>query len=231
MKLPRIFIKNQSIYIKAKIALGSSDLHYLKNVMRLRENSCFKIFNEISGEWIARISNNFATIIEKSTNRNPFSKIKINLCFAVVKSKAMKNIIKKATELNVHCLQPIYTNNTTIKAEDVEKKFYTHIKEAAEQCNRFDLPKIFDPIKLEDAIEKYNNIFICDETLKKNLHPIPTLKEYTIVIGTEGGFSKNELSYLKKYNRISLGETILRCDTAAVAAISCIKLSQIGSSS
>ena len=54
------------------------------------------------------------------------------------------------------------------------------------------------------------------------MHNHPTCDKIIIVIGPEGGITKEEITYLHKhgYQSVSLGENILRSETAAIAALS-----------
>lgn len=275
MKYSRLFLETVEITKNKPILLLKEQFHYIKNVMRLKNGSIIKIFNGLNGEWLGKIidgsiipENQIKEQKNSNSNNNHNNNAEINLCFALVKGNALKNIIRQATELGVHILQPIYTKYTIVKPiekpncsyypeqyagkeheeglsynfEKLFDKFHIYAKEAAEQCERLTLPKILPPITFFKACENYKNIIICDETYDGNLafekeepnkaqekrkfswltlgHP------YTVMIGPEGGFAPEELQYsLKMSNcsRISLGEYILRCDTAVVAAISYVK--------
>ena len=51
-----------------------------------------------------------------------------------------------------------------------------------------------------------------------------TIKDISIIIGSEGGFSSAEVSYAEKYGfvKIGLGKRILRAETAAIMSLACI---------
>ena len=111
-----------------------------------------------------------------------------------------------------------------------KKERYLNIaKEAAEQCHRQRIPEI----EYVGDIKGINN-HLCDVNLfayeleagkSTNLAKVvDTAKSISIIIGPEGGFDEGEANYLKSLNfvPVSLGKRILRCETAAVYALSVI---------
>ena len=93
------------------------------------------------------------------------------------------------------------------------------------QCNQTYLPKLNPAISLKEFIKRENSgeklIAHCEETNKKSLKSILKAKtDYTILIGPEGDFSNKEieLALENNYIPISLGETRLRTETAAIVA-------------
>ncbi|MDM8335603.1 RsmE family RNA methyltransferase [Wolbachia pipientis] len=66
------------------------------------------------------------------------------------------------------------------------------------------------------------NFILCDETGKEKSSNkvLKNKKNIAIIVGSEGGFSYNELSLADKFcQKLSLGKRILRVDTAVVAAL------------
>ena len=116
------------------------------------------------------------------------------------------------------------------------ERFKANIKEAAEQCERLDLPAIFEPIKLNNFLKKLKEnqiLILCDESGngKKASEVLPKIQtsnqsEIIILIGPEGGFSKTEFEQLDQtdnLHKITLGPRILRADTAIIAAITLVQ--------
>lgn len=101
--------------------------------------------------------------------------------------------------------------------------------EACEQCKRSTLVDLKEPCLLKDAarykselnIIAYEDADATSEKLHRLLAKYPKISSVTIAIGSEGGFSKEEVSMLMEmgYHRVSLGARILRAETAALAAI------------
>ncbi len=214
----RIYVV-ENIHNGMIFSLKNDDVHYLKNVVRIRKGDSLSIFNERDGEWNSEILD----INKKSIEIIPTTQIRKsetqqhgpNLYFAPVKNKN-SNIIRQATELGVSSINPIITERTIVREMNMQR-MYLQIKEASEQCTRINIPKIREIINFSKIPQK--NTFLCDTTSNNSDSLSNTKKsDVNIVIGPEGGFTQRELdSFTGK--RISLGNTILRVDTAVIAAI------------
>ena len=120
---------------------------------------------------------------------------------------------------------------TPIICDHSERKFVKNdrfdkiIQSAMKQSVRFYLPKLNEPIAFKDFIKIKNDglllIAHCEETDKKSLKDILKPKEnITMLIGPEGDFSNKEITIAveNKYIPVSLGNTRLRTETAAIVA-------------
>lgn len=244
----RLFIDGQKQQINqffsgVKLEIKDQDFIYLTRVMRLKYGDEILVFNGIDGEFLAEISelnkrNLFVTINKKTAEIKQPSNI--TLAFALVKNVKNEFIATKATELGIAKLQPLIMQYSIVDKIN-EERFFFATKEASEQCERNDLVKIAKLQKLHDYLsgQNDNKLFIlCDETLanstikasktlseiqNKNLHKD---KEIVIFVGPEGGFSNDELKKfreLKNLHSISLGNTILRADTAIISSLVLVK--------
>ncbi|QGR02556.1 16S rRNA (uracil(1498)-N(3))-methyltransferase [Ehrlichia ruminantium] len=222
----RLYVTD-SINEHSIITLNTLVSHYIYKVMRAIQCDQIKIFNGKDGEWLCDIyelSSNIKIRVNKLTRKQVYSK-NLTLCFAIVKSSTLPNIIRQATEMGVTVLQPIYTQHIATSNINLEKCKKWAI-EASEQCERLDIPEISNPISLTDLKKlktTNNNFIICDET-GKGKKPVETLtnkENIHIIIGPEGGFSAEELNFAYTFcDGLSLGTRILRVDTAVVSALS-----------
>lgn len=221
MRLTRLFLNGSTIEEGKKISITPKQQHYLSTVMRLQTGSQVSVFNGKNGEWLAKFEKDSLIPHTQTRPQSTNYRYELNLCFALPKHKALKEIVRQATELDVSTLRPIYSSRTENKFVDITKLELLAI-EAAQQCRRMDAPICLPPISIEEVEKHYKNAFICDESLSGSVVcDIPLLDSYTIVIGPEGGFSHEELALIQK--RISLGKTTLRCDTAVVSAIAQVR--------
>jgi len=235
--------KNQNrLYVETSLpgtgslTLDADQSHYLANVMRAALGDTIGVFNGRDGEWTAEIAGLkkravglriVAKIKEQSTEPN------LMLAFAPIKKARIDFIAQKATELGVSHLQPIYTRRTNIERVKSERLRANAI-EAAEQCERLNVPTIYEPAKLVDMLAKWppeRMIMFCDEDLSgKSAHTVLSAlsedqknRPWAIIIGPEGGFDDSERAAINSMPNtvvVSLGPRILRADTAAMAAIS-----------
>ncbi len=132
--------------------------------------------------------------------------------------------LEKATEIGIHEITPVICDHSERKSIKTER-FDKIIQSAMKQSNQFYLPKLNEPISFKDFINKKNDgilcIAHCEETNKKLLKEITKPKtKHTILIGPEGDFSTKEIELALKNNYIpiSLGNTRLRTETAALVA-------------
>lgn len=227
---------NQKLSLNKLLVLNKSDTHYLKNVMRCKENDQINLFNENDGEFYSEIleikkHKMILEIFKLSTNAEIINDI--SLIFSLVKKNKMDFIIQKATEMGVKKIFPILTERSSIRNINTTR-MYAIAKEASEQSNRISIPEISNLQTIQELLknwDKNRSILYADEILKinKNL-TILNRKNFvksSLLVGPEGGFSPEENDMLKAYKYvfpISFGETILRSDTAAIVGLSYLNI-------
>ena len=233
----RIFV-DQKITANLIIYIKNKQHHYLKNVMRVKINDLINIFDAISGEWEAKIAsiNRDNIVLRVIKKKNLLIKSKdIWLVFSPIKSQRMNIAIQKATELGISKIIPCETRHSNIKNINI-KSLRDNTIEAAEQSERLDIPTIEKICNLNELIANWpkdRKLIFCDETIKENQFIIETLlslrnveNKFAILIGPEGGFSSEERDLIKGEKNVisvSLGDTILRSDTAITVALYCLR--------
>lgn len=132
--------------------------------------------------------------------------------------------LEKATEMGISEITPIICEHSERKFVKTDR-FDKIIQSAMKQSAQVYLPKINEPIPFKDFMKIKNEgqllIAHCEETDKKSLKDI--LKpgvDITMLIGPEGDFSNKEIAMAieNNYIPVSLGNTRLRTETAAVVA-------------
>ncbi|MDD9331459.1 MAG: 16S rRNA (uracil(1498)-N(3))-methyltransferase [Wolbachia sp.] len=224
MKKVRLYVE-ETLLQDINLALNPQQSHYICNVMRLKKHDNIFLFNGKDGEWLGKI----LEIQRKSVQVRLIKCVKaqqheenLYLYCALVKSTALSNIIRQATEMGVTCIQFILTEHTVVKNVNSERIRLQAI-EAAEQCERMRIPEILSPISFYDLPDYQDkNFILCDETCKgkSSSEVLKNKKEVAIIVGPEGGFSASELVFADKFcQKLRLGSRILRVDTAVVAAL------------
>lgn len=132
--------------------------------------------------------------------------------------------LEKATEIGVHEITPIICDHSERKIIKTER-FAKIIESAMKQSLQFHLPILNEPISFSAFIQQKQDgyLFIahCEATEKRLLkESIAKNQKYTVLIGPEGDFSEKEikLALENNYKPVSLGNTRLRTETAAVVA-------------
>ena len=228
----RLYV-NDKLEVHQEIKIQSKQLHYLTNVMRRKRDDILSIFNEVDGEFTGKIINDSKrnlTIKLLQKIKDPEKKVDIWVIFAPVKKSSTDLIIQKATELGASCLLPVITERTITRNINL-KRMQEIVIEASEQCERITIPEIKPIQKLADVICSWNKnrkIFYGDET-ERNQKEEKCFNHQTlfnpsgaILIGPEGGFAQNEISFLKSKEfvvPINLGPRILRSETAVISGL------------
>lgn len=150
-----------------------------------------------------------------------------------LRSDAQLTIMEKSTELGVREVFPIITDNCALAESVLSKKHEKWQKvmyEASKQCERAKIPTCNYPCKLEDLFntKNFDKILLFAErsteiSLKEYLteNPIKQDESVLVIIGPEGGFSQKEFDYFKskKLPLITLGDLILKAETAVITAL------------
>lgn len=132
--------------------------------------------------------------------------------------------LEKATEIGIDSITPIICDHSERKVVKTDR-FERILQSAMKQSLNCYLPKLKAAIALQDFLNEDLNgdLFIahCEETDKKSLkQELKPKTNVTILIGPEGDFSTKEikLAINKGFKPVTLGETRLRTETAAIVA-------------
>ncbi|MBC7605458.1 MAG: 16S rRNA (uracil(1498)-N(3))-methyltransferase [Burkholderiales bacterium] len=153
------------------------------------------------------------------------SKYRLHLAVAPTKmNDRFEWFLEKATEIGISEITPIICDHSERKQIKTDR-FDKIIQSAMKQSNQYFLPKLNEPVMFKDFVQQHKNglLFVahCEETEKKILkHLLQPDKDVTILIGPEGDFSDKEILWAieNKFVPISLGNTRLRTETAAIVA-------------
>ena len=233
----RIFV-NKSISSNLIIYIKDKQHHFLKNVLRIKVNDEINIFDGITGEWRSTVMsiNRENTVLRVTNIINKLKKSNdIWLVFAPIKHHRMSLAIQKATELGVSKIIPCITEFTNIRKINAQN-LHDNAIEAAEQSERLDIPRIEKQVDLTTLLSNWpedRKLIYCDEKIKEKRSIIDLLtpvkddeNKWAVLIGPEGGFSDSEQELITKSKNVlsvSLGDRLLRSDTAITVSLFCIQ--------
>jgi len=225
--LPRLFV-DQLLLEGRAIDLEGAPAHYLGNVLRLGPGAEVKLFDDRSGEWLARIEEAGRKRVSLMPTRHLRPREQgpdLWLLFAPLKRAQTDWLVEKATELGAARLVPVLTQRTMAERVKLDRLRAIAI-EAAEQCNRTALPAIAEPVKLAAMLKSWSPdrpLLFADETGGAPLAEVARAGAAAILIGPEGGFTPDERESIRATpgaGAVALGPRILRAETAALAAVS-----------
>ncbi|UMZ73075.1 16S rRNA (uracil(1498)-N(3))-methyltransferase [Natranaerofaba carboxydovora] len=235
---------------ESSTAVGDKeDAHYVKNVLRGKVGDDIIVLDGSGKEYFGVIENLDNKMIKisltKNIEENREPEVDIILAQGMCKKDKWELILQKTTELGVRAIQPFYSENTVVhhKSEkELNKKLSRWekiLKNASEQSNRQMIPEVRTPLGFTEMLQKYSQINSVGKKIIFNEHESQNSLEQVyssfsggaifLVVGPEGGFSKEEIDKAIDNDFISagLGPRILRTETAAVI-VTAITLFQLG---
>ena len=232
-KLPRLYV-DQPLAQDQALALPDSQAHYLGTVLRRTAGDRVRLFNGRDGEFLAVLEmpsrKNIVAKPVQLLKPQPTAKTQTHLLFAPLKKDALDFLIEKAVELGATHLHPVLTQNTEVRRLN-EERVRQQIIESAEQTERMDIPQLAAPTELITLLESWNTEIKIHAGVErdKSIDSLP--HKYSdnaaFLIGPEGGFTAQEKSALASRDfvvPVTLGDTILRAETAALFCLSARRL-------
>jgi 16S rRNA (uracil1498-N3)-methyltransferase len=161
----------------------------------------------------------------------PVSLAEITLVLAIFKFDRMEWAIEKCTELGVARIVPVIARRTdshlAVASTKRVERWQRIARQASEQSRRAAPPEIVRPVKLSEvtSVSAGLRILLAESeertSLRDVLEPNEADDGVTLAVGPEGGWAEDELQSFQQagWISISLGNTILRAETAAIAAV------------
>lgn len=229
---------------KEFITITGSDVNHIKNVLRMKPGEKIRVSNQKGQDYfcsILELGDDFvqADILDSEAANTELS-AKVYLFQALPKGDRMETVIQKAVELGVHEIIPVAMKYCVVKldakkAENKRKRWQAIAESAAKQSKRSLIPVVHEVMSFKEALSyakecKVNLVPYENErgmeATGKAFSELQKDDTISVMIGTEGGFSEEEIELVKEENMkiISLGKRILRTDTAAIATLSMLML-------
>ena len=242
MTIPRIY-SPIALGNKNVCELGEDNLKYLKKVMRLKQGERINIFDGYGREFEAVVKSYSSKKVLIELGRTiPASEkeIRITLAQALPKAKKMDNIVKTAAELGADVIIPFYAVRSVSHIADEKSslkvaRWQKIATEAARTSHSSHITEVSKILSFTDMISSAADddakLIFWEEEFRKTIKDVLTdeefsaVKNFFILVGPEGGFSKDEVEKTKKagFISVSLGKQILKVETAAAAVISIIQ--------
>lgn len=232
------------------LALRSEERHYLERVMRYRPGAQLAVVDGAGGLWTARLAEGGWLQLEQPANA-PVERCgaphpELLLALAVPK-REVELVWRMATELGADHLQPLVAERCVRLGAPPLERWRAVVREASEQCERLWLPALEPPLPaapwlgqalVGSAREGSATVGLLATTRRGELPGVAAalsgegtrlagdspLRRVCLAIGPEGGWSEAEEAAAEAagWLPVSLGETILRSVTAAVAGMAAL---------
>ena len=202
------------------IYMNDEDSKHIAQVLRMRKGDKAIICDKNGHDYLCELSSlenknaiEFGILDKKDNLAEP--DVEITLFQAVPKNDKLDFIVQKATELGADA------KSADKKVQRLQRIAY----EASKQCGRGKIPEVMPFTDFKSAVNSIDSDtlpIIFYECGGKKLSELDlSYKKIAVFIGSEGGFEKEEVDYAlsKGATAVHLGERILRCETAPVAAL------------
>ncbi|MDI9334135.1 MAG: 16S rRNA (uracil(1498)-N(3))-methyltransferase [Cytophagales bacterium] len=250
-KMPRFYCPT-ALAIGSPFDLPSGAARHVQ-VLRMQPAMTITLFDGLGGEYEAVIQNmGRTTVTVQVTSHNPIEREAapaVHLALGVPANERMDWLVEKATELGVASIQPLMTERGVLRlaGERATKKqahWQAIASSASEQSGRNRVPSIHAIKTLSAYLEAQaktsprtasatHKRFVL--SLAEGSVPLPQAlsskacshkDEFFVLSGAEGGLSPAEehKAFAAGYQAVSLGNRVLRAETAAIAALTALTL-------
>ena len=229
----QLFYNPEILETTKEIIFDKIESAHIVRVLRKKEGDILHITNGKGWLFDAKIviANDkkcLASIIKTDIKQKPWNYY-LHIAIAPTKmNDRMEWFIEKATEIGIDEITPIICSNSERRVVKLDR-FEKIMQSAMKQSLKYTLPKLNEEKIFSAFINKKMDgkicIAHCEEQEKNILKSIIKPSEkVTILIGPEGDFSSEEIkkALAKNYLPISLGESRLRTETAALVAVNLV---------
>ena len=221
-----------------RAALVGSHADHLVRVLRARVGQEFDIAvgNEVRSGRISSVQPDRVEF-ELGDPIASTNSLQITLVLAIFKFDRMEWAIEKCTELGVTRIVPVIASRTdthlAATAPKRRERWQRLARQASEQSRRAAVPDISTPIDGKQAADLPGDMRIVLAESERQLTLKQALADHrgslVLAVGPEGGWTKQEIELFARsgWTSASLGDTVLRSETAAMSALA-IAMSELG---
>lgn len=175
-----------------------------------------------------------SAVVDREDERYNELPVEVTLCMALIRREKMELVLQKAAELGVSRILPFESGRCVVharqeKSEKQMARWNSILLEASAQCKRNRIPELLPARRFADVLQvradcrlaAYENAY---GSARRITDELGQARSAAVVIGPEGGFSRQEVDLLCEagFRPVTLGNRILRAETAAIYACSVI---------
>ena len=232
MKTIKNIYLNQALTVGQELRLAKPVQHRLLTVLRLREGAELEVFNGQDGTFLVQLgANGVLNIQHKLADLEQLPPK--HLLLGLPKRDAWESALRQATELGATHIHPLLSQHCVADKVNTERAL-SLIVEAAEQCERNTLPELLPLQRLQAGVEGFKAPLMwaharLEQETEQQTKPGTSVQGNPpfegVLIGPEGGFSKQEevwLSAQPHVRPVQFARHVLRSDTAVVAGLALV---------
>jgi len=209
------------------LEVGGEDGHHLARVLRLRPGEIVTVADG-AGTWrpyqLAAVDGPVVRLVAAAAaDRQPDPRPRLAVAFALTKGEKPDLTVQKLTELGMDRIVPVVAERSVsrpdaTKGRAAADRWRRIVREAARQCRRATLPAVEELRPLRQLAGHPGLVVAERGGVPAAALAAPDGGELLVVVGPEGGLADDEVAALNPFARLDLGPTILRAETAAIAA-------------
>lgn len=239
-RMNRFFIDERDVRAAGQISIKGRDAAHIALSLRLRAGAFIEVVlgGRLYRAQLAQVAPHEVSAFLSQTmgGQEGDSPLPIHLYQALPKGDKFDFVVQKATELGVASIRPVLSERVVIKVKNERiakrrQRWQRIAEEAAKQSRRFDIPQVLEPVPLFSLpVMSPQDLSLVaweegDAALSSFLRGLAGPGAIHILVGPEGGFSQKEIGFLRGQNWriVSLGERILRTETASIALLAIIQ--------
>jgi len=229
MATPRLFV-DIKLTPGESLTLPKAPAHHIATVLRRKVGDEVILFNGDGGEYLCQLeqADRKSVIVQVSAfnpdDRTPPLSIHLGMC--ILKKDPMDAVLGRVVELGVQEITPIISDHCAVSAKMIKSRqahWQAVIVSSCEQCGLNRLPLLHEPVATDTWLEQ--------TAADRKIIALPgagqlsageSTNSVSLLVGPEGGFSDREvdLAGARGYQPATLGDRILRAETAPAVAIS-----------
>lgn len=230
------FVVPPAVIGDERITLSDQDAHHLTNVLRAGPGDPVSVADGVGTLYQARVTEvgHGVGLAIQQRHEVPAPQPQLRVVVGTTKAKKLDETVRQLTELGVDRIAPVVTARSESRpsAESADRavdRWRGVAHAAAKQSRRAYLPAVEPVHAWEDAFADDAGLVCWEEASVPITEVAPqhaTRPVVTLALGPEGGLRRDEVA-ASGLRPVALGDTILRAETAAVAAAA-ISLALLG---
>ena len=224
-----------------RVTLTEDASRQLARVLRARPGDGITVLDDSGYEYAVTLDKvnpkSASGVIHDRYRGEGETRLAITLYQGLMKADRFEYVLQKGTELGISCFVPIVSERTVARnviSPNRLERWHRIMREAAEQSGRCRLPALGDTVSFSEACKSITGPALIGwederdtgikDVLLRHKADIEGAQSISIVIGSEGGLTEDEVGYALGCGLapVSLGRRVLRAETAGIVAATAV---------